>query len=164
MDIHTYEPGILSDGALLRWWATMGAAGDIEPTFGVVGCALTGFVKAMAGCTIFYTDDGTEWDRVAWHRPFHGQAGMYGLWLRADLRHYASSYHFLRYTLANALTCYPVVVALTREPRVDRQLSKLGFEGGLFIPQLLDGPHDGAFISWITPAAFETTARAKGAA
>lgn len=153
----TYNFGTDGDLPILKWWAELGATGDMEQLMGRSAYSLSGFLHALAPPTmVLYEEDEQGWWIVVTISPFMSGA-LWGLWIRQDKRASGAreGLRIIRDSLEIALESFPVVVNIARSDEVVAKTLKLGYTYLGVIPQLFDG--EDCRVMFLTRESFEKT-------
>lgn len=92
---------------------------------------------------LIFESDGTIWI-AAWILPEMSGA-WFGLWVRKDKRQTRAMLAFVDECLDAALERFPVLMALTKQPRLQSEIERLGFVHQGATPHLFDGAPANAY-------------------
>lgn len=153
---YIYQPGEAGDGPLFHWYAQLTATGDIHKILGPSVHSISAFMRHFTdpSARLYYLFDDDGWWAVAWSFPMAG-GGAWGFWLREDKRAVGSrlALAFIMATLNDALSRFPVLVNVTKQPEVVEKTQRLGYTYVGEIPYLFEG--ETAYVLQMTREAFE---------
>jgi len=149
-----YEPGINSDLLVLSWWHHMATSGALEQTFSASMAPCSAFMSEMRRCALVYEADVEGFWFTAWYDV--ALAGAYHhAWIRADRRASKSALRAMIESLHFGLERWPVLISVTKQPKVVEQINRLGFVTLGDIPSIFDG--EAATLSWLDSEHFYPT-------
>jgi len=151
-----YEPGPEEDLLLLQLYSTMVQAGDLEKAFTSPMKSLTTFMARLQppSILVYEADKDGMWF-VAWF-DYILSALTLGLWVREDYRDQPkTTAPLLQESLRAIFGLTPVIVAITRDPKVVKSAQLFGFQKHGIIPHIWEG--EAAYIMSVTKEDFEKT-------
>ncbi len=147
-----YTPSIESDLLLLNWYMDLGSGPDFEAAFSAELAPCASFMSAMSKTLLVYEADERGIWAAAW---FDRQmsAGLTGIWIREDMRHWNTGVRFLADAFEFGLERFPVLIAITRSNKIlEKAMTSFGWTVMGEIPWLWDG--EGASVTWVDSARF----------
>lgn len=147
-----YTPSVPADLLLLNWYMDLGSGPDFEAAFSAELAPCAAFLSAMSKSLLVYeADERGIWAAMWFDRQM--SAGVFGLWIREDKRHWTSGVQFVGEAMEFGLERFPVLICISRSDKViEKAVSSFGFVAMGEIPWIFDG--DAAQLAWVDAARF----------
>lgn len=146
-----YTPSIETDLLLLNWYMDLGSGPDFEAAFSAELAPCGAFMSAMQRTMLVYeADERGIWGAVWFDRQM--SAGLAGLWVREDKRHWDTGVQFLGNAMEFGLEHFPVLLFAARNANVVHKAATYGYVVLGEIPGIFDG--EAATVGWVDAARF----------
>ena len=149
-----YDGSDAHDALVLGWWHTLVTTGDLARTFMAslhpVGAFLA-FWRSPDRPLLFRADARGLWF-AGWFEPMMAGASA-GLWARADYRLTRVGLSAVETFLATGLARWPVLIGVTKQEKLLRAHTRLGYTVLGEVPHLWDGER--AWVVVLTSAGFD---------
>lgn len=147
-----YEPGIVHDVLLARWWEYLQESGDAQRVFAPDSQSISHLFEIMRKPTtlVFEEDDGAL-TFVCWWQPFNA-AAFVNLWAHPSRRN-AEGFRVWIDVLAKLFRVFPTLLSITTQETVRDSCTGIGYELLGEIPGLFACSH--AYLLVLTRERFQ---------
>jgi hypothetical protein len=136
---------------LARWWAELHENKEICSTFSEEALPLPGFYKVFENAILTFEADNEGIWFACWCSPSLSGA-FFSLWIAKRRRKSKLAYYFTMKMYEKALAIWPVLLGITKQPKLLKEHEKLGYEILGKIPSIWDG--DPAWLVVLTEEGF----------
>lgn len=157
--LRLYQPSPEADMALCAWWSRLVEIGELEQTFGRGAACLSAFLAHFQPpSTLLYACDEAGEIALGFRLSPMLDARAVTVWLSPAWRHLPIGVAVLESAYELALEQHPVLLGITRQPRLLAIHRRWGYGVLGRLPAVFDG-HDG----WVVMLTSEAYERAKTA-
>lgn len=155
LQLRHYAGEYAEDMILLHWWMDMHESGELQTMMPLHGQPLGAFVSQFRhGNILVYSAHPDKLWFAFWFEPcFNGRAAWVSNWCAPDKRGSRDQYDATWAMHTYLFAAYPVLLAMSKQPRVIDELAKLGYNNIATLPKLFDVEND-ATIATATHASF----------
>jgi hypothetical protein len=154
---HVYVPNRDNDLEIVRWWVRMERDGDLDKLMMEGARSVSDLFRLVQPpkAMLWLLDDEGVWFAMWFEQCFGG--AFCGAWLRQDRRGSRQGVWAFLDAWTWALTAWPVLIGVTKQPELAAIHRKVGYTTLGAIPTIFDGQE--ATIMYLTRSAFRETLR-----
>ena len=150
-----YVPGHDTDALVAIWWETMAQDGDLDDLFFGASRTLSGLFRLIQppGAMLYEIDAKGIWFAMWFEGMLSGAAA--GAWVRTERRRTKACLDAFLAAWEQALIAFPVILGVTRQEKLLREHTRLGYTVLGEVPELWEGRS--AWVVVLTRPAFVRT-------